>query len=175
MPHTIDQLNQASTGAAADMLDGLYEHSPWVAAAALAARPFPSVQALADALAQALAQGSAAQQLALIRAHPELAGKAAQAGTLTAESTSEQKLAGLNACTPEELTRIQALNRQYGDKFGFPFIICVRGPTGRGLSKQEILSAFTERVTHDAATERAEALRQINRIASLRLQDKFAA
>lgn len=175
MTHTLDQLNQASLSAAEDMLDGVYEHSPWVAARALQKRPFHSLEDLRQALARAMLAADGRMQLALIRAHPELAGQAARAGRLTAESTSEQAQVGLTACTPEELARIQQLNRDYGKKFGFPFIVCVRGPAGTGLSKQQIMATFAERLTRDAHAERAEALEQINLIAALRLADRFGA
>ena len=175
MGFTLTQLNAASQDEAERMLHGLYEHSPWIAAAALRTRPFASLAALEAALAGVLAQADARRQLALIRAHPELAGKAAETGTLTAESTSEQSLVGLNACTPDELARIRALNRRYGDQFHFPFILCVRGASGKGLTKQEILDTFARRVERTHAEERAEALAQINQIAALRLRDRFAA
>lgn len=173
MPYTLDQLNHATAADAAQMLAGLYEHSPWVAARALAARPFTTLGDLKRALAEALRHADRAMQLALIRAHPELAGKAARAGTLTAESASEQSRVGLTACTPEELARIQGLNADYGRKFGFPFILCVRGPGGDGLTKQQILDTFAERLARTAEAEREEALVQINLIAALRLADKF--
>lgn len=175
MPYTLDQLNRASVAEAEDMLAGLYEHSPWVAARALLARPFATLDALKAALADALRHADRAMQLALIRAHPELAGKAARAGALTAESASEQSRVGLNACTPEELARIQQLNADYGRKFGFPFIICVRGASGSGLTKEQIMATFAERLAHAPDAEREEALKQINLIAALRLADKFAA
>lgn len=173
MPCTLDQLNGASVADAEQMLAGIYEHSPWVAARALRARPFQSLADLREALAQAVSDADRAMQLALIRAHPELAGKAARAGTLTAESTSEQSRVGLTACTPEELARIQQLNRDYGRKFGFPFVICVRGPAGTGLTKPQIMATFALRLAHTAEAERAEALTQINLIAALRLADRF--
>lgn len=173
MTYTIEQLNHASASEARQMLDGLYEHSPWVAEGALHARPFGSVQDLADALVAALDRGNEDAKMTLIRAHPELAGKAAAAGTLTAESTSEQSMVGLNACTPEELARIRQLNHDYQEKFGFPPIICVRGPTGRGLTKHAIIEAFSQRMHNTLEQETAEALHQINLIANLRLKDKF--
>jgi N-carbamoyl-L-amino-acid hydrolase len=90
-------------------------------------------------------------QVALIRAHPELAGKAMVSNTLTAESTHEQSKAGLTKCTPEELARIQTLNGDYNAKFGFPFILAVRGPRGTGLSKREILDTFARRLHNHPA------------------------
>ena len=173
MPITLDQLNAASPEEAARMLDGLYEHTPWIAAEALKERPFQSLAHLKHAMAQALARGTAEQQLALIRAHPELAGKAMVAQTLTAESTHEQGQAGLTDCTPEEFARIQQLNADYNARFGFPFILAVRGPRGTGLTKAQIIDTFARRVGNHPDVERAEALRNIHRIAEIRLADKF--
>ena len=112
-------------------------------------------------------------QLALIRAHHELAGKAMVSQTLTAESTNEQGKAGLTDCTPEEFARIQRLNADYNAKFGFPFILAVRGPRGLGLNKAEIIATFARRLDNHPDFELAECLRNIHRIAELRLNDKF--
>ncbi|MPM63005.1 hypothetical protein SDC9_109883 [bioreactor metagenome] len=114
-----------------------------------------------------------AAQLGLIRAHPELAGKAMVSNTLTAESPNEQSKAGLTQCTPEEFARIQQLNADYNQRFGFPFILAVRGPRGTGLSKQEIIDTFARRLDNHPDFECAEALRNIHRIAEIRLNDKF--
>ncbi|MCU0764257.1 MAG: 2-oxo-4-hydroxy-4-carboxy-5-ureidoimidazoline decarboxylase [Hydrogenophaga sp.] len=173
MPYTLDQLNQATAGEAAQMLDGLYEHSPWIAEQALTQRPFASLAALKHAMVQVLAAAPVEAQLALIRAHPELAGKAMEARTLTAESTNEQNKAGLTNCSPEELAHIRQLNAAYLDRFGFPFILAVRGPRGTGLSKREIIATFERRLQHPVDFERAESLRNIHRIAEIRLNDKF--
>jgi N-carbamoyl-L-amino-acid hydrolase len=173
MPITLQQLNQATLTEAAQMLDGLYEHSPWIAEQALAQRPFASLAALKHAMVTVLAQASTDAQLALIRAHPELAGKAMVSQSLTAESTNEQTKAGLTNCTPEEFAHIQQLNAQYNAKFGFPFILAVRGPRGTGLPKREIMATFERRLGHPVDFERAECLRHIHRIAEIRLNDKF--
>ena len=173
MPLTLEQLNAASTEQAAHMLDGLYEHSPWIAEAALAQRPFQSLAQLKHAMVRVLAQAPVDAQLALIRAHPELAGKAMVAKSLTAESTNEQNKAGLTQCTPDEFARIQQLNADYNARFGFPFILAVRGPRGLGLPKQEIIDTFARRLDNHPDFERAEALRNIHRIAEIRLNDKF--
>ncbi len=175
MPYTLDQLNQATPAEAERMLDGLYEHTPWIAAKALAARPFHSLAQAKQVMAQLLAEAGTDAQLALIRVHPELAGKAMEAGTLTAESTGEQARAGLAACSADELARIRQLNRDYGARFGFPFVLCVRGPRGSGMSKRQIIDTFARRLANHPDFERAEALRQINRIVEIRLADKFAA
>lgn len=173
MALTLEQLNQATPDAALAMLDGLYEHSPWIAQAALAQRPFASLAQLKHAMVRVLAQAPIDAQLALIRAHPELAGKAMVANTLTAESTLEQNRAGLTQCTPEEFAQIQQLNADYNARFGFPFILAVRGPRGVGLPKQDIIDTFARRLNHHPDFERNEALRNIHRIAEIRLNDKF--
>ena len=174
MPLTLEQINAAPLGEAAALLDGLYEHSPWIAEAALTRRPFLSLAHLKLLMAQIVRDAGRAPQLALIRAHPELAGKAMVDNTLTAESTHEQSKAGLTNCTPDEFARIQRLNADYNAKFGFPFILAVRGPRGIGLSKQEIIDTFARRLDNHPEFELAECLRNIHRIVELRLNDKFA-
>ncbi|KAB2901842.1 MAG: 2-oxo-4-hydroxy-4-carboxy-5-ureidoimidazoline decarboxylase [Burkholderiaceae bacterium] len=173
MTITLDQLNAATPEAAAQMLDGLYEHSPWIAEKALASRPFRSLAQIKHAMVRVLAEAPREAQIALVRAHPELAGKAMVGNTLTAESTNEQNKAGLTQCTPEEFARIQQLNADYNARFGFPFILAVRGPRGTGLAKQEIIDTFARRLDNPADFELAEALRNIHRIAEIRLNDKF--
>jgi len=173
MPITLEQLNAAPPAEAAMLLDGLYEHSPWIAEAALKQRPFASLAALKHAMVRVLAEAGVEPQLALIRAHPELAGKAMVSKTLTAESTNEQSKAGLTNCTPEEFAHIQRLNSDYNAKHGFPFILAVRGPRGTGLTKAEIIATFERRLHNPVDFERAECLRNIHRIAEIRLNDKF--
>lgn len=173
MALSIEQLNAATPEQVAALLDGTYEHSPWIAQRAAAARPFRSLAHLKHALVQAVSKATDEEQLGLIRAHPELAGKAMVSKTLTAESTHEQGKAGLTECTPEEFAKIQQLNADYNAKFGFPFILAVRGPRGTGLSKREIIDTFERRLHHPADFERGEALRNIHRIAEIRLDDKF--
>lgn len=173
MPLTLEQLNCAPLADAQTMLDGLYEHSPWIAKAALAQRPFRSLAHLKHIMARVLTQAGEAPQLALIRAHPELAGKAMVSKALTAESTNEQGKAGLTACTPDEFAKIQQLNSDYNAKFGFPFILAVRGPRGAGLNKQEIIDTFERRLQGHPHFERQECLRNIHRIVEIRLNDKF--
>jgi beta-ureidopropionase / N-carbamoyl-L-amino-acid hydrolase len=175
MALTLDELNAASPEQAARWLDGIYEHSPWIAQAALAQRPFRSLAQLKHAMARAVAQAGGDAQLALIRAHPELAGKAMVSKSLTAESTNEQGKAGLADCTPEEFAKIQRLNADYNAKFGFPFVLAVRGPRGTGLPRREIIDTFERRLGNPADFERAEAVRNIHRIAEIRLADKFGA
>mgnify|MGYP003600067930 FL=1 len=173
MALTLEQLHTVSPDEATALLDGLYEHSPWIARAAMAARPFRSLAELKAALVQVVQNASRDAQLGLVRAHPELAGKAMVSNTLTAESTNEQQKAGLTQCTPEELAHIQQLNASYGAKFGFPFVMAVRGPRNTGLAKQDIISTFERRVHNHPDFELQEALRNIHRIAEIRLNDKF--
>ncbi|MCO5338033.1 MULTISPECIES: 2-oxo-4-hydroxy-4-carboxy-5-ureidoimidazoline decarboxylase [Delftia] len=173
MALTLEQLNAADLATATGLLDGLYEHSPWIAEAALAQRPFRSLAQIKYAMAQVLDKAPVQAKLDLIRAHPELAGKAMETNTLTAESTNEQNKAGLTRCTPEELEHIRKLNAEYGKRFGFPFILAVRGPRGAGLAKAEIIETFERRLHNHPDFELGEALRNIHRIAEIRLNDKF--
>ncbi|MFN5699284.1 MAG: 2-oxo-4-hydroxy-4-carboxy-5-ureidoimidazoline decarboxylase, partial [Betaproteobacteria bacterium] len=170
---TLTALNAADRSAFVALLEGIYEHSPWIAERAHAQAPFKSLVQLKQALADAVRQASEAEQLGLIRAHPELAGKAMVSKTLTAESTHEQGRAGLTDCTPQEFERLQQLNADYNAKFGFPFILAVRGPRGLGLPRSEIIATFARRLQHHPDFERAECLRNIHRIAEIRLNDKF--
>ena len=173
MPLTLEALNAADAAQFVALLDGVYEHSPWIAERAASRRPFASLVQLKLALAQVVREAGREQQLGLIRAHPELAGKAMVSKTLTAESTHEQRKAGLTDCTPAEFARIQQLNADYNAKFGFPFILAVRGPRGLGLSKAEIIATFERRLSNHPDFELAECLRNIHRIAEIRLDDKF--
>ena len=172
-PLTLDWLNAAAPGPALAALDGLYEHSPWIAAAALQQRPFASLAQLKHALVGIVRTSGRDAQLALVRAHPELAGKAAVAGALTAESTHEQAAAGLNHCTPEEFAQVQRLNAAYGERFGWPFVMAVRGARGTGLHRRQIIATLERRLQGHPELELAECLRQIDRIAEIRLNDKF--
>jgi N-carbamoyl-L-amino-acid hydrolase len=172
-PLTLDRLNAASRDDFTALLDGTYEHSPWIAAQAAEARPFRSLAALKRALVEVVRKSPREQQLALVRAHPELAGKAMVAKSLTAESTHEQGRAGLTDCTPDEFARIQQLNADYNAKFGWPFILAVRGPRGLGLDRRQIIATFERRLAGHPDYELAECLRNIHRIAELRLDDKF--
>ncbi|MBC7598003.1 MAG: 2-oxo-4-hydroxy-4-carboxy-5-ureidoimidazoline decarboxylase [Polaromonas sp.] len=174
MPLTLEQLNSASATEAANLLDGLYEHSPWIVQAALAHRPFRSLTQLKHQMAGIVREAGLEAQLSLIRAHPELAGKAMVSKSLTTESTDEQSSAGLTDCTTDEFARIQSLNSAYNSKFGFPFILAVRGPRGTGLRRQDIIATFEQRLANHQDFEVNEALRHIHRIVELRLNDKFA-
>ena len=170
---TLAQLNAAPAAEALALLDGLYEHSPWIAEKALARRPFVSLAQLKRIFVEVLDEAPRDAQLALIRAHPELAGKAMVSGTLTAESTDEQTRSGLTHCTPAEFARVQELNAAYNTKFGWPFILAVRGPRGLGLARRQIIDTFARRVDNHPDFEFAECLRNIHRIAEIRLNDKF--
>ena len=149
-------------------LADIYEHSPWVAATTWDRyhdTPLNSVEALHGRMSEVLLGADHAAQLALINAHPDLAGKAAVQGQLTASSTHEQAGAGIHECTPEEFQRFTELNEAYKAKFGFPFIMAVKGS-----NRHQILAAFETRIHHEAATEFACALAEINKIAMFRLQ-----
>ncbi len=173
MPLTLQQLNTAPLDEARRLLDGLYEHSPWIAAQALERRPFVSLAQLKHAMVQVLEAAGPDAQRTLIRAHPELAGKAMATNTLTVESTNEQNRAGLTSCSADELQRIAQLNAAYAAKFGFPFILAVRGPRSTGLSKQEILTTFERRLLNHPNFELQENLRNIHRVVEIRLNDKL--
>jgi N-carbamoyl-L-amino-acid hydrolase len=168
----LEQLNKASTEEALQLLDGLYEHSPWIAKGALKMRPFASWAHLKHCMAQVLSDAGREAQIGLIRAHPELAGKAMVRKELTAESTNEQTKAGLTECTAEEFEKIHALNAAYKQKFGWPFILAVRGPRGVGLNKHQIIASFERRLHGHPDFELAECLRNIHRIVEIRLNDK---
>ena len=151
-------------------LERIFEHSPWVAEAAWQRHPFESFEALYRALVDAMRGAGPEAQLRLIRAHPELSGKVASADALTNDSRAEQAGAGLDRCSPEELARLRNLNRAYRTKFGFPFVIAVRG-----LDRAAILERLAARLERDRATELEEALQQIERIAWFRLQATIEA
>ncbi len=170
---TLQQINAATQAEFTALLDGVYEHSPWIAETVWARRPYATLAALEWASVQVLHEAGKAKQLELIRAHPELAGKAMVGKTLTAESTNEQGKAGLTACTPEEFAKIQQLNDGYNTKFGWPFILAVRGPRGTGLDRHQIIATFERRLANHPDFEFGECLRNIHRIAQIRLNDKF--
>ena len=161
---TLDQLNAADKAGFVAALGGIFEHSPWVAEAAAAARPFPTLAALLAAMQDAARMAGSARQTELIKAHPDLAGKAARGGKITADSIAEQTSAGLDRLSEEEFATFHSLNDAYRDKFGIPFVICVRRHT-----KGSILRQFEQRLTNTADAERAAALTEIVRIAAFRL------
>jgi 2-oxo-4-hydroxy-4-carboxy-5-ureidoimidazoline decarboxylase len=147
-------------------LGAIFEHSPWIAERAWDRRPFEDSDGLMAAMIAVVEAATDNEKLALIRAHPDLAGKAARAGALTAHSTTEQAGVGLDRLTDEEFARFHRLNEAYTTRFGFPFVIAVRGHT-----KETILAAFETRLAHDLTAEMAEALRNIGLIARFRLED----
>ena len=145
---------------------GIYEHSPWVAEEVEAMiNGDESIEQIAELMADVVDNASRDRQLALIRAHPDLAGKAQIAGELTEESTTEQSSAGLDQCTPGEYLRFQDMNQAYHLRFGFPFVMAVRGS-----SRADILAAFEERLGNDRDEEFETALAEIHKIARLRLE-----
>ncbi len=161
---TLAALNRADQARFVDLLGGVFEHSPWVAEGAGAARPFASVEGLYRAMV-GVVEEAGEKQLELIRAHPDLAGKAARAGGLTAASSREQAGAGLDRLSEDEYRRFHALNDAYKEKFGFPFILAVKGHT-----KESILASFESRLPHSAEEERRTALAEVYKIARFRLE-----
>lgn len=149
---------------------GIYEHSSWVAEESfVAAASVEDIHELAAIFANCVDRADHARKLALIRAHPDLAGKAAMSGELTEESSAEQASAGIDQCTIEEYEQFQQLNGQYKDKFGFPFVMAVRAS-----SRQDILAAFASRLNNDKQTEFESAINEIHKIARMRLQESGA-
>lgn len=166
MKQSMNELNALSQTEFVTLFGGVYEHSPWMAERTWQARPFVDREALLRAFRQTLAVATEAEQLALIRAHPDLAGRAALRGELTAESNQEQASAGLDQCSLEELARFTELNTAYKVRFAFPFIMAVKNAT-----RAQILQGFAVRIQHPPEQEFATALEQINRIAAFRLSD----
>ena len=149
-----------------DRYGGIYEHSPWVAQQAEpVVGDSTDIEEIARVMADCVDNASREQRLALIRAHPDLAGKAQVAGELTADSTTEQSAAGLDQCTPGEYQRVQDLNQAYHDRFGFPFVMAVRNST-----REQIIEAFESRLSNDHDVEFETALIEIHKIARLRLE-----
>lgn len=162
--YTLAALNNMNAAEFTHALGAIYEHSPWVAERAAAQRPFPTLEMLRDTMAGVVQSASEAERLKLIQAHPELAGKAAVRGELTQESTREQQGAGLDRCSPEEFAQLQELNRRYNDKFGFPFVIAVKGH-----DRHSILRHFAERLDNAREAEARACIEQIIRIGGFRL------
>jgi 2-oxo-4-hydroxy-4-carboxy-5-ureidoimidazoline decarboxylase len=163
---TIAALNALDASRFTESVGRVYEHAPWIAERAAGLRPFKNREALHAAMKTAMRKASADEKLALIRGHPDLAGKAAIAGDLTAESKSEQGGAGLDRLTPGQFAAFQAMNGAYWKKFGFPFIVAVKG-----LNAASILEDFARRFENDRETEIETALKQIERISGFRLAD----
>ncbi|MBT6274955.1 MAG: 2-oxo-4-hydroxy-4-carboxy-5-ureidoimidazoline decarboxylase [Chromatiales bacterium] len=165
---TLSYLNGLAKGSFVDTLADVFEHSAWVGEAVYGARPFTRVTHLHEAMVEAMRAAPRPRQLALIRAHPRLAGQAALAGNLSAHSNAEQASAGLTACTAAELATLEHLNLAYEGRFDFPFILAVRG-----RNKAEIMRLFTKRCARSPEDEFEEALRQIALISGLRLDALF--
>jgi 2-oxo-4-hydroxy-4-carboxy-5-ureidoimidazoline decarboxylase len=161
-------LNDATLDDFAAALDGIFEHAPWVAAAAFEARPFATVTALHDAMMQAVLIRAHAEQIAFIRLHPDLAGRAARAGTIAPASVAEQAGLGLDQLSDEEYLRFERLNTAYGERFGFPFVVCVRR-----LTRAAILDAFERRLGQEPESELKTALAEIGYITRLRLAEQI--
>jgi len=165
-PHlALSQLNQSTQAEFTQALGATFEHSPWIPSRAWAARPFASVRALHSVMVEALNRASHEEKLGLICAHPELAGKQAQEGALTSESKSEQQGAGLDQCTAQELKTLRNLNKAYREKFGFPFVVAVKG-----LTRDDILSEIAQRIENPKQQEFDRCLHEITKIALFRLQ-----
>ena len=165
MTSALERLNAASTADAAALLAGLYEHSPWVTDAVVGRRPFASRAALERALCETVRDATRDAKLALIRAHPDLGAR----GALTAASTDEQSRAGLFAGD----AKLASLNAAYRERFGWPFVLAVKGPRGRGLAPDEIVATFERRLAAHPDVEFDECLRQIDRIAQIRLAERL--
>ncbi|MGH8447055.1 MAG: 2-oxo-4-hydroxy-4-carboxy-5-ureidoimidazoline decarboxylase, partial [Solimonas sp.] len=161
-------LNRCAPAEFVAALEGIFEHSPWVAERSAEQRPFATRFALLDALCETMFAAPRELQLALVRAHPELAGAAAMRGELTTASTSEQTGAGLMRGAPAALTELQSLNAAYRTRFGFPFVISVKG-----RQRDDIVHELRRRLQHDADAELRTALVEIARIADFRLADRF--
>lgn len=170
---SLTDLNAATPSEFVRLLEGLYEHSPWVAERAAAWRPFASRAALQWGFVRAVREAGLEAQRTLLCAHPELAGQALRSGELTTESRNEQARVGLTHCTIDELSRLQQLNAAYRAQFGWPFIVAVRGPRGTGLSPEQIIATLERRLHAQPAAEWAECLRQVHRIAELRLNERL--
>jgi OHCU decarboxylase len=166
----LDEVNASSADAFRALLGDVFEHSPWVAERSFAQRPFASVGALHAALVATLRAAPRAEQLALIRAHPELAGREARAGELTPASSGEQARLGFHALERGELERMAELNRRYREKFGFPCIIAL----ARHASRAGVQAEFERRIENDMEAEVAQALEQISHIARARLERMIA-
>ena len=171
VPCTLAALNRMDRDAFVDTLASIFEHSPWIPAACVDARPFPSVEALHRAMVGIVARAGEGEKLALLRAHPELADKTRKASQLTAESAAEQASLGLNEVDADEAMRFDSLNRRYRERFGFPFIIAVRGQRDR----QAILRGLEARTGNSQAQEFETALGEVAKIAWFRLSGLIQA
>ena len=163
---TVDYLNTCPADAFVAEIGFAFEDSPWIARSAAERRPFADRAALHAAMVDVIERASDEAKVALIRAHPDLAGRVAREGRLTAASAAEQAGAGLDALSPAEIARFDADNGAYRERFGFPFVICARENT-----KASILAALARRRTNERSVEIATALAEIAKIARLRIED----
>lgn len=161
---SINDINQMPKQQFVESLGSIFEHSPWVAEAAFDLRPFDSLKLLHTTMVTIVDQSSSQQRMALIRNHPELAGKEASAGTLTTDSLKEQSGAGLDQCSAEELSQLRSLNQAYQEKFEFPFIIAVTG-----LNRQQVIAAMALRAQNSKDVEFETSLAEIAKIGKIRL------
>ena len=166
-PITLDAVNAMDVPAFVAAFGDVAEHSPWVAERAAERRPFASLRDMIAAFGDEVREAAPAEKLALLRAHPDLAGKAAIAGEMAEDSRREQASAGLDTLTPEEFSRFTEFNESYTAKFGFPFILAVRG-----ADKLTILEAFAERIERDPEAEKAMAVNEVTRIIGFRIEDR---
>lgn len=164
----LDALNQASGAHFLEMIGGPLEGQTWLAERIAAGRPFASVDALYAAFEQAVTAASETEQIALIASHPDLAGKAAIDGTVSAASAREQAAAGLDRLTPQQYAEFHRLNAAYREKFSFPFVICARENT-----RESILASFDARLGNSRSQEIAIALNEVLKILRLRLIDQY--
>ncbi len=169
MSKTIEQINAMPASEFADAFGEVVEHSRWVSASASGARPYADRDAMISAFCDVLLAADGGRQLAVLRAHPDLAGKAAVAGELTEDSREEQAGAGLSSLSHDEFERFTDLNGRYQERFGFPFIFAVKGAT-----KDQILEAFEARILNGLQAEFDTAIQQVCRIIRFRLEDRVA-
>lgn len=165
----IDQINQTDEARFVELLGGIFEHSPWVPELVFSEQPFASRSSLHQAMATAVRNAPEVMRMELLCRHPELAGKEADAGTLTSASKLEQAGAGLNQCSADELATIKSLNQAYHSRFGFPFIIAVTG-----LDKFQIIAAMENRLDHSRELEFDTALAEVEKIARIRIDALIA-
>ncbi len=169
-PITLEAINAMDLADFVAAFGDVAEHSPWVAERAAGGRPFASKRGMIEAFGDEVREAGPAEKLALLRAHPDLAGRAAVAGEVAEDSRREQASAGLDTLTREEFARFTELNDAYTAKFGFPFILAVRG-----ADKQTILAAFAERIERDPDAELAMAVSEVTRIIGFRIEDRVAS
>src|SRR5450432_656195 len=167
---TIADLNACNKADFVAALGNIFEYSPWIAEQAAAARPFAGVVALFEAMLAVVQRAPSDVRLALIKAHPDLANKTQRAAGLTAESNAEQNSAGLDRLSDAEYQAFERVNNAYGQKFGFPYIVCVRRHT-----KDSVLRDFERRLPNDTATEIQTSIGEICRIAALRVDQLVAS